>query len=115
LEFPNFCVLLHQQTNKQIEIMTDYNFLVDPETLIFRAESMNNWLHIKSKINNKDLNQIATEVAMSWTDDYADSGQGFGSSDGTFMLKEFLDDAIHFSKLDYKSDFVKNRLTIVSK
>ena len=59
--------------------MIDYNFLVEPETLIFRAESMNNWLHIKSKINNKDLNQIATEVAMSWTDDYADSEQGFGS------------------------------------
>lgn len=95
--------------------MRNYDFLVEPETLIFRAESMDNWLIIKSKISNKDLKEIATEVAMSWTEDYRDSDEGFGSSDGTFMLKEFLDDAISVSQLNYKSDFVNNRLAIVSK
>lgn len=95
--------------------MTDYNFLVEPEALIFKAESMDNWSQIKSQINEKDLIEIATSIAIDWTDDYRDSDQGFGSSDGTFMLKEFLDDAIYFSKLNYKADFINNRLKIVSK
>jgi hypothetical protein len=95
--------------------MTNYDFLIQPETLIFKAESVDNWFAVRSEINNKDLNEIATEVAMSWTEDYRDSDQGFGSSDGTYMLKEFLDNAISFSKTKFKTDFINNRLSIINK
>ena len=95
--------------------MTNYNFLVEPETLIFKAKSLKNWSNVVSEINDKYLNEIATDVAQDWTDDYRDSDQGFGSSDGTYMLKNFLDHAISFSKTKFKTDFINNSLAIVAK
>jgi hypothetical protein len=36
---------------------------------------------------------MATEVAEEWTNDWPED-QGFGSSDGTYMMKEFIDNVI---------------------
>ena len=40
-----------------------------------------------------DLLDIATEVATDWTNDW-DEDDGFGSSDGTYMIKDFIDNVI---------------------
>lgn len=40
-----------------------------------------------------DLLEIAMEVAEEWTSDW-DEDQGFGSSDMTFMIKNFIDNVI---------------------
>ena len=53
-----------------------------------------------------DLLETATEVAEEWTYDW-DEDQGFGSSDMTFMIKDFIDNVIHqFTSLNiYKTEF----------
>ena len=72
------------------------NYLVHPQDLVFRAKA-----HISGfsemirdeEIPQWDLLEIATEVAEDWTSDW-DEDQGFGSSDGTYMLKDFIDTVI---------------------
>jgi len=68
-------------------------YLVHPQDLVFNAISRIEGF--KDMIGNEevpqwDLLETATEVATSWTDDW-DEDQGFGSSDGTFLLKDFID------------------------
>jgi hypothetical protein len=72
------------------------NYLIHPETLMFNAKS-----RIKGfgemigteKVQQHTLLELATEVAEDWTNDW-DEDQGFGSSDGTYMLKDFIDTVI---------------------
>ena len=40
-----------------------------------------------------DLLEIAQEVAEEWTEDWPED-EGFGSSDMTFMIKDFIDNVI---------------------
>ena len=72
------------------------NYLIDPQTLVFSAKSRINGFSEMirdEEIPQWDLLETATEVAEEWTNDWPD-GQGFGSSDGTYMLKEFIDNII---------------------
>jgi len=72
------------------------NYLVNPQDLVFRATA-----HIKGfkelikeyEIPQWDLLETAQAVSESWTNDW-DEDQGFGSSDGTYMLKDFTDNVI---------------------
>ena len=85
------------------------NYLVHPEILIFNAKA-----HIAGfnemvgteEIPQWDLLKTATEVAEEWTEDW-DEDQGFGGSDMTFMIKDFIDTVIHqFTALNvYKTKF----------
>ena len=72
------------------------NYLIDPTDLVFRAkwyiDGFNEMVK-NEEIPQWDLLEIATEVATEWTEDW-DSDDGFGSSDGTYMLKEFIDNVI---------------------
>jgi len=58
---------------------------------------------------------IAKEVAQEWTDDW-EEGDGFGSSDSTYALKDFLDRVIMVESFtqsnDLKTEF-SPRLTII--
>ena len=72
------------------------NYLIDPQTLVFSAKSRINGFSEMirdEEIPQWDLLETATEVVEEWTNDWPD-GQGFGSSDGTYMLKEFIDNII---------------------
>ena len=99
------------------------NYLIHPETLMFNAKS-----RIKGfgemigteKVQQHTLLELATEVAEEWTNDW-DEDQGFGSSDGTYMLKEFIDSVIglvHWKQhtMKYSTEFnpvlevVKNKI-----
>ena len=71
-------------------------YLIHPQDLVFKAKA--HILGFNEMIGNEqipqwDLLEIATEVATDWTQDW-DSDQGFGSSDGTYMLKDFIDNVI---------------------
>jgi hypothetical protein len=85
------------------------NYLIHPETLIFKAKAhivgFNEMIGTE-EIPQWDLLETATEVAEEWTSDW-DEGQGFGSSDGTYMLKDFIDNVINqFTSLNiYKTEF----------
>ena len=57
------------------------------------------------KIHQWNLLDIATEVAEEWSSDW-DEDQGFGSSDMTFMIKDFIDTVIAcFTNRNYKTEF----------
>ena len=84
-------------------------YLVHPDILIFNAKahiSGFNEMIGNEQIPQWDLLQTATEVAEEWTNDW-DEDQGFGSSDVTFMLKDFIDTVIHqFTSFNiYKTEF----------
>ena len=71
-------------------------YLISPESLIFKAKAYIvgfSEMIRDEEIPQWDLLEIATEVAEVWTNDW-DEDQGFGSSDGTFMLKDFIDNVI---------------------
>jgi len=72
------------------------NYLIDPQDLVFRAKAHIvgfNEMVRDEEIPQWDLLEIATEVATDWTNDW-DEDEGFGSSDGTYMLKDFIDTVI---------------------
>ena len=84
------------------------NYLVDPTSLLFNSHRIEGFTKMSGdeKIHQWDLLDIATEVAEEWTNDW-DEDQGFGSSDMTFMIKDFIDNVIHqFTSLNiYKTEF----------
>ena len=71
------------------------NYLVDPQTLIFNSHRVNGFTKMigDEQIPQLELLEIATEVAEEWTEDW-DEDQGFGSSDMTYMIKNFIDNVI---------------------
>lgn len=71
-------------------------YLIEPQDLVFKAKAYINGF--TEMVKNENLPQgllleLSTEVAEDWTNDW-DEGQGFGSSDGTYMLKDFIDNVI---------------------
>ena len=84
------------------------NYLVDPTSLLFNSHRIEGFTKMigDEKIHQWDLLDTATEVAEEWTYDW-DENQGFGSSDMTFMIKDFIDNVIHqFTSLNiYKTEF----------
>jgi hypothetical protein len=96
--------------------MRDMNYLVDPQDLVFSAKA-----HIAGfsemvkdeNIPQWNILELAIDVATEWTQEW-DSDQGFGSSDGTYMLKEFIDCVIwnHTKEGKYMTKFTP-RLSVV--
>jgi len=71
------------------------NYLVDPQTLIFNSHRVNGFTKMigDEEIPQWDLLEIAQEVAEEWTNDWPED-EGFGSSDMTYMIKDFIDNVI---------------------
>ena len=71
------------------------NYLVDPQSLVFNSHRVSGFtkMIVDEHIPQWDLLEMATEVAEEWTNDWPED-QGFGSSDGTYMMKEFIDNVI---------------------
>lgn len=71
------------------------NYLVDPQSLVFNSHRVSGFTKMiaDEHIPQWDLLEVATEVAEEWTSDWPED-QGFGSSDGTYMMKEFIDNVI---------------------
>ena len=88
------------------------NYLIHPETLMFNAKSRIKGFSemiTHGSVQQHTLLELVTEVAEDWTNDW-DEDQGFGSSDGTYMLKEFIDSVIglvHWKhhKKEYSTEF----------
>ena len=70
-------------------------YLVDPQSLVFNSKRVNGFVEFinENDVKQWDLLEMAMEVAEEWTNDW-DEDQGFGSSDGTYMLKDFIDNVI---------------------
>lgn len=71
-------------------------YLIDPQDLVFKAKSRIagfSEMIRDEEIPQWDLLETSLEVVEEWTSDW-DEEQGFGSSDGTYMLKDFIDTLI---------------------
>ena len=80
------------------------NYLVQPQSLIEKAIRIPSFASMFSKeqIQFSELVDISTQVVEVWSSDW-DEGHGFGSSDGTYMLKDFMDMVIDcFTNSVYK-------------
>jgi len=72
------------------------NYLVNPQDLVFKAKA-----HIsgfsemvkEEEIPQWDLLETSLEIVEEWSSDW-DEGHGFGFSDGTYLLKDFIDTVI---------------------
>ena len=84
--------------------MTEY--LVHPQTLVFNSHRIAGFTEMikNEEIPQWDLLEIAMEVAEEWTYNW-DDDQGFGSSDGTYLLKDFIDNVIMSFARTYKTKF----------
>ena len=85
------------------------NYLIDPQDLVFRAKSHIdgfNEMVKNEEIPQWELLETALEVVEEWTNDW-DEGDGFGSSDGTYLLKDFIDTVIsnYSTSHKYMTDF----------
>lgn len=72
------------------------NYLVDPQRLVFNAKSRIvgfNEMVRDEEIPQWDLLETSLDVVEEWTSDW-DDDQGFGSSDETYLLKDFIDTII---------------------
>ena len=91
------------------------NYLVHPESLMFNAHRIGGFTEFKNEFNipQVEMLETATEVAEEWTSDW-DEDQGFGGSDMTFMIKDYIDTLIYTNgrSKTYKTDF-KPSLQIV--
>jgi hypothetical protein len=82
------------------------NYLVNPSDIVSRALGIDSF---KQMINDEqvqfsELVDTSVEIAEQWTDDW-DEDQGFGSSDGTYLLKDFMDTIIGSYTKGYKTIF----------
>ena len=71
------------------------NYLVNPSNIVSRALGIDSF---KQMINDEqvqfsELVDTSIQIAEEWTNDW-DEDQGFGSSDGTYLLKDFMDTVI---------------------
>ena len=89
------------------------NYLVHPSDIVSKAFGIDSF---KQMINDEqvqfsELVDTSIEIAEQWTDDW-DEGHGFGSSDGTYLLKDFIDTIISSYTKGYKTMFSPT-LTII--
>ncbi len=80
------------------------DYLVHPSNIVSRALGIDSF---KQMINDEqvqfsELVNTSVQIAEEWTNDW-DEGHGFGSSDGTYLLKDFMDTIISsYTKSIYK-------------
>ena len=95
------------------------NYIIHPEEIIRRA--CDSYFPVKGsaalldQCSKKELERAATVVAMQLAD-FHPEGAGFGSSDFTFLLKDFFQELIYWKGLhqELKTDFPNGRLEVVA-
>jgi hypothetical protein len=82
------------------------NYLVHPSNIVSRALGIDSFKQMISdeQVQFSELVDTSVEIAEEWTNDW-DEDQGFGSSDGTYLLKDFIDTIISSHTKGYKTVF----------
>jgi len=82
------------------------NYLVNPSNIVSRALGIDSFKQMinDEQIQFSELVDTSVEIAEEWTNDW-DEDQGFGSSDGTYLLKDFIDTIISSYTKGYKTVF----------
>ena len=91
------------------------NYVMYPQQIINRANGM---VGVTEMIEKYDIQpnvqmeyaeMVAEELAETWPE-----GEGFGSSDGTYVVKDYLDSLINGAHLNsvYQTAWINNRLGV---
>jgi hypothetical protein len=82
------------------------NYLVDPSNIVSRALGIDSFKQMitDEQVQFSELVDTSVQIAEEWTNDW-DEGHGFGSSDGTYLLKDFIDTIISSHGNKYKTSF----------
>ena len=82
------------------------NYLVHPQHIVSRALGIDSFTQMinDEQVQFSELVHTSVEIAEEWTNDW-DEDQGFGSSDGTYLLKDFMDTIIDSYTKGYKTIF----------
>jgi hypothetical protein len=82
------------------------DYIVHPSNILSRALGIDSF---KQMINDEqvqfsELVHTSVQIAEEWTNDWGED-EGFGSSDGTYLLKDFIDTIIDCYTDGYKTVF----------
>lgn len=94
-------------------------YLTSPDAVQYRAQFAEGYDKLEAHPNYLSLDErhsIATHVVETWTMDWPED-EGFGSSDMTYLVKDYLDHLIDFMELGDKftTGFPKGTLAIIGK
>ena len=89
------------------------NYILTPQEIINRANRMTGVAEMMTENNVDQADQvtIATDVAEELVD-WWNEGDGFGSSDATYAVKDYLDTIIRMVGLNYQTVWINNRLGV---
>lgn len=80
------------------------NYLFSPTRLMDSLSRIEGNEMLTTVITKDEQYKIAEEIAEEWTMDWEED-EGFGSSDFTFALKNYIDELIGMTKLPLKTEF----------
>ena len=89
------------------------NYILTPQDIINRANrmigvtEMMDKYQIRPNVQMEIAEMIAEELAESWPE-----GEGFGGSDATYVVKDYLDSLINMINLHYRTAWINNRLGV---
>ena len=79
------------------------NYLITPADLIERAMNVKGFrdVYLNEGIDQTVLRTVAVDIATEWANDW-DEDEGFGSSDATYMVRHFIQDALIYGGVSHK-------------
>ena len=79
------------------------NYLITPEDLVGRAMNVKGFrdVYLNEGIGPDVVRTCAEAVAAEWTNDWSED-EGFGSSDATYMVREFILDVFIYGGVSHK-------------
>ena len=79
------------------------NYLITPEDLVGRAMSVKGFrdVYLNEGIGPDVLRTTANVIAAEWANDWSE-GEGFGSSDATYMVKEYIQEVLIYGGVSHR-------------
>ena len=79
------------------------NYLITPADLVARAMNVKGFrdVYLNEGIEPKVVLEVAIDIATEWANDWSED-EGFGSSDATYMVREFILDVFIYGGVSHK-------------
>lgn len=87
------------------------NYIMYPEQIMNRAARVAGY-ELLPEVGEGIQNEIATDVAEQLAYDWPE-GEGFGSSDGTYVVMDYINQLIYATGANLRTGFVGGYLTVM--
>ena len=89
------------------------NYILTPQEIINRASRMIGVAEMMDKYQiHPNVQMEVAEMVAEELVDWWQEGDGFGSSDATYAVKDYLDSLINMVNLHYRTAWINNRLGV---